>query len=55
MRVIIVFNLILAIVFIVAMMIFTQLDDIKFIISSGIFSIFNLICAVHVDIINKLK
>lgn len=55
MRGVIIINLILAIIFIVAMMIFTQLDDIKPMISSGIFSIFNLICAVHADIINKLK
>lgn len=55
MRGIVIFNLILAIIFIVAMMIFTQLDDIKPMVFSGIFSIFNLICAVHVNIINKLK
>ena len=55
MRGVVILHLILAIIFIIAMMIFTQLDDIKSIISSGIFSIFNLICAAHADIINKLK
>lgn len=55
MRGIVILNLILAIIFLIAMMIFTQLDDIKPMVSSGIFSIFNLICAVHADIIDKLK
>lgn len=55
MRGIVIFNLILAIIFIVAMIIFKQLDNIKSMVSSGIFSILNLICAVHLDIIDKLK